>query len=70
MWVRKIGTKGPAAAVVLPRMALLSLGWEKGDYVQVSLVGTNQLVLSRYNPVTVPDRIRDLLTPLPFVEYA
>jgi len=70
MWIRRIGQKGNAEAIVLPSAALGALGWERGDFIRISMTMSGELLLTKFNPATVPDRASAALEPLPQIEYA
>jgi len=70
MWVRILGRKGDSDHVVLPRQALRSLGWERGDFLRLEMKSTNELLITRFNPATVPDRATTALESLPQIQYA
>lgn len=55
MWVRKIGKKGNVLGVTLPKPALDSLGWERGDYLVIYLHNNGSLLATRFNPLKRPD---------------
>lgn len=70
MWVRTIGQKGPSTAIVLPAAALRALCWERGDFIRVEMTSTSQLLLTKFNPATVPASIRKMCESVPIASYA
>lgn len=64
MWVRKLGRKGPVIAVVLPAAAVRELKWELGDFVMVQVLDSKYLLVSKFDPVQVPDRVLEAIKPL------
>lgn len=69
MWVRILGRKGDALAVVIPAAALASFGWEQGDYLYLRMVSRDELVVSKFNPAQVPDALKESIEPLPTIQY-
>lgn len=62
MWVRIISRRGDSDMVVLPAPAIRALGWNRGDYIYIRVVGDNRVELKRFDPVEVPDNVIDLAT--------
>jgi len=70
MWVRILGEKGNSSGLLLPTKALRALGWERGDFVRIEMTSSKELLLTRFNPATVPDRATAAFEPLPQIHYA
>ncbi len=69
MWVRRIGQKGTSDVVVVPSDAMKALGWARGDFLYISLVSKNALVIRRFDAVRVPDSLIEAARPLPEIKY-
>lgn len=69
MWIRVIGRVGNSNAVVLPVQLLKGLGWKRGDYVEISVVGPDKVMLTRFDEKTMPDKVREFLKELPTKIY-
>lgn len=63
MWLRRIGHKGNAEAVVIPVSAMRALGWECGDFLIVQMLDAHSLVLSKFKMSDLPDRVRVQIDP-------
>lgn len=55
MWLRLITKIGNSKHIVLPTMALRSLGWDRGDWLQVSVVGANKILLEKLELARLTD---------------
>lgn len=69
MWVRILGQKGSAEAIVLPPPALRALGWQRGDFLLIRMNSRSELLLTKFNPVQLPDRVLNEIEPLPEIKY-
>lgn len=69
MWVRIIGRIGNSNALVLPTALLRGLNWARGDYVQISIVGPDKVMLTKFSEVDMPDKVREFLQDLPIKKY-
>lgn len=55
MWIRKIGSSGPARVVVLPQAMLRALGWRLGDHLSISVIGDGMIVLVKVEESRLSD---------------
>lgn len=69
MWVRVIGKVGNSQMVVLPPSICRSLGWERGDYLLINVVGTNIVQMTRFVPAVMPDAVRQAMEEVPVISY-
>lgn len=69
MWVRRIGKNGGSEIVTIPITALRALRWKQGDFVFIEMTGPEQLLVTKFDPAKVPDRVRDAFKPVLRIEY-
>ena len=69
MWIRVLGRVGNSNCVVLPQQLLRGLYWERGDFVEISIVGPDKVMLTRFDEKTMPDKVREFLKELPTKIY-
>ncbi|MCR4323006.1 MAG: AbrB/MazE/SpoVT family DNA-binding domain-containing protein [Candidatus Azambacteria bacterium] len=69
MWVRIIGKIGNSKSVVLPAQLLRGLNWKRGDYMHISVVGPDKVMLMKFEAKDMPDRVTEFLQDLPVKNY-
>ena len=69
MWLRMLGLKGNSQCLVLPPEPLRVLGWERGDYIVVTMPSANQLLLTKAMFVSLPDRVLGASKPVPIINH-
>ena len=55
MWLRKLTILGSSTAVVLPPVLLHAMGWQEGDYLQITVANEREIRLMLLNPTQVTD---------------
>lgn len=61
MWIRILGRIGNSNAVVLPSALLRGLKWGRGDFVQISVLDQNKVLLTRFDANLVSDAVREAI---------
>lgn len=69
MWVRRIGRVGNSEMVHFPVSALRALEWKRGDFLVIEMPNSHQLLMTKFDPAQVPDRVREALVPLPEIQH-
>ena len=69
MWVRKLIKHGDKLCVGVPTRAQVQLGLERGGFVHVRIVSGDAIVVQKFEPAKLPDRVLAAMRPLPEVSY-
>ena len=57
MWIRKISTSNKALIVVLPAEMARGLGWRRGDYLNLAVIGEGSVVVQKVPESKLTDQI-------------
>lgn len=68
MWLRIIGRINQSYCVVLPIALMHSLGWARGDHVQISIAGENKVLISKLDVAKLSDAALEALKELPEIK--
>lgn len=55
MFVRKITKNGNCVSIVLPKAACKHLGIGRGDYMALQVIDSENMMITKINPVRRPD---------------
>jgi len=69
MWVKRLFKLGDKHCVTVPAKARRQLGWERGEWVHIRIVNNEAIVLEKFRPSAVPDRILEAMKPVPTISY-
>jgi len=69
MWLRILSKIGNSNCVVLPIQLLRGTGWKRGDYLQISVLEINKILLEKVDITKIPDELLKAVKELPTIKY-
>lgn len=68
MFLRILTEVGTSKGVLIPVQILRAMKWIKGDYIQVSVMATNKILLQKVDIARIPDSILELSKEIPIIK--